>query len=69
MKNNKIISAENPVKIVHAYNTPDSIFEGIPVKYRSLFDFDVALIKEKYSLSEENTDRCVTLHKAYFEVK
>lgn len=68
MKNNKIISAENPVKIVYAYNTPESIFEGIPVKYRSLFDFDVALIKEKYSNSE-GTARCVTLQKAYFEVQ
>lgn len=68
MKNTKIIPAENPVKIVYAYNTPDSIFEGIPVKYRSLFDFDVALIKEKY-LHSEDIDCCVTLHKAYFEVE
>lgn len=68
MKNNKIISSENPVKIVYAYNTPESIFEGIPVKYRSLFDFDVALIKEKYS-SSDGVARCVTLQKAYFEVQ
>ncbi|MGH1542966.1 MAG: hypothetical protein ACRBHB_21290 [Arenicella sp.] len=68
MKNNKIISNDNPVKIVFAYNTPDNIFEGIPVKYRSLFDFDVALIKEKYSNAQGNA-RCVTLHKAYFEVQ
>ena len=68
MKNNKIISTENPVKIVYAYNTPESIFEGIPVKYRSLFDFDVALIKEKYS-SLEGEVCCVTLQKAYFEIQ
>lgn len=68
MKNNKIVSNENPVRIVYAYNTPESIFEGIPVKYRNLFDFDIALIKEKYSNSE-GAVRCVTLQKAYFEVQ
>lgn len=67
MKNSKLNASESPVRVVHAYNTPQNIFEGIPLKYRSLFDFDVALIKERYKDQGSETP-CVTLHKAYFEV-
>lgn len=60
-------AAQEPVRVVHAYNTPQNIFEGVPVKYRSLFDFDVALIKDRYK--DQGVDApAVTLHKPYFEM-
>jgi len=67
MKDTKLNGLEEPARVVHAYNTPQSIFDGIPVKYRSLLDFDVALIKERYKGKAEEVP-CITLHKPYFEV-
>jgi len=67
MKDTKLNGLDAPTRVVHAYNTPQSIFDGIPVKYRSLLDFDVALIKERYK-DQAGEVPCVTLHKPYFEI-
>lgn len=67
MKNTKISETQQDINVINAYNAPQYMFEGIPSKYRSFFEFDVALIKERHKDSEGEAPS-VILHKAYFEV-
>lgn len=68
MKNTKLSETQQDINVINAYNGPQNLFEGIPTQYRSFFDFDVALIKERHK-GTNNSAPDVILQKAYFEMQ
>lgn len=67
MKSTKVSESRTGISVINAYNGPQYMFEGIPSKYRSFFEFDVALIKERHKNSNGKKPS-VILHEAYFEM-
>ena len=69
IKNNAIASKSKSsnVKVSARYNQPSYLFVDLPDRYRSLMEFDIALIKEHYQKKESHKEIHVFLHEPYFE--
>jgi len=68
-KNNEVSSQgkNSNVTVSAKYNQPHYLFVDLPDRYRSLMEFDIALIKEHYQQKENRKDAYVFLHEPYFE--
>lgn len=66
--NNQIdIDPIGNVTVLTKYGQPHFLFSDLPEKYRSLMEFDAALVKEHYQQKNTWKDGYAFLHEPYFE--
>lgn len=68
-KNDAIVNEDqnSNVIVLAKLGQPHYLFVDLPSRYRSLMEFDIALIKEHYQRKEAEQGSHVFLHEPYFE--
>ena len=70
IRDNTVVSQDQNsiVTVLAKFDHPHYVFVDLSSRYRSLMEFDIALIKEHYQQKEGDQDSHVFLHEPCFEI-